>query len=71
MFTTPIVALTFGYVSLVSPLTNLLTLWAVSGCFILGLASVILGFAFAPLGAAPGLARRLVLRATSASARRP
>lgn len=52
VFTTPIVALTFGYVSLVSPLTNLLTLWAVSGCFILGLAAVILGFAFAPLGAA-------------------
>lgn len=52
VFTAPVVALIFGYVSLVAPLTNLLTLWAVSGCFILGLAAVILGFVFEPLGAA-------------------
>lgn len=30
VFTTPVVALIFGYVSLVAPLTNLATLWAVS-----------------------------------------
>lgn len=52
VFTAPVVALTFGYVSLVAPLTNLLTLWAVSGCFILGLAAVLLGLVFEPLGAA-------------------
>ena len=52
VFTAPIVALTFGYVSLVAPLTNLLTLWAVSACFILGLSAVIVGFIFEPLGAA-------------------
>lgn len=52
--TTPVVALTFGYVSLVSPLTNILTLWAVSVAFTGGYASVLLGLAFVPLGSAAG-----------------
>ena len=33
VFTTPLIALHFGYVSILSPLTNLLTLWAVPICF--------------------------------------
>lgn len=53
-FTTPIVALTFGYVSLISPLTNLLTLWAVSIAFTGGYAAVLAGLVFAPLGGSIG-----------------
>lgn len=33
VFTTPLIGLHFGYVSILSPLTNLLTLWAVPICF--------------------------------------
>ena len=50
LFTVPLMALHFGYISLVSPITNLLTLWAVSLCFILGLAACLLGFLWLPLG---------------------
>lgn len=39
VFTTPLAAWHFGYVSLISPLTNLLTLWAVSAVFLGGLAT--------------------------------
>lgn len=53
-FTTPVVALLFGYVSLVSPLTNILTLWAVSIAFTGGYAAVLTGLVFAPLGTAIG-----------------
>jgi len=51
VLTIPLTVLHFGYVSLISPITNLLTLWAVSIAFPLGLAACILGFAFLPLGA--------------------
>jgi competence protein ComEC len=50
IFTTPLGALNFGYVSLVSPLTNLLVLWALPICFIGGYAAVIAGMVFGPLG---------------------
>lgn len=50
LFTTPLAALTFGSVSLVGPLTNLLTLWAVSLTFIGGLVSALLGIVSLPLG---------------------
>lgn len=53
-FTTPVVALCFGYVSLISPVTNLLTLWAVSAAFTFGYAAVLLGLVFAPLGGSVG-----------------
>lgn len=42
-FTTPIVAAVFGNVPLVSPVANLLTLWAVSAAFTLGFAAAVLG----------------------------
>lgn len=54
VFTTPLVALHFGYISLYSVLTNLLTLWAVSLCFTLGYAVCILGLIWQVLGASAG-----------------
>lgn len=54
VFTTPISALRFGYVSLVSPLTNLLVLWTVSACFLGGYAAVLLGLLLPALGTAAG-----------------
>lgn len=50
LFTSPLAALCFRSVSLVGPLTNLLTLWTVSGAFLGGLASALLGLALPPLG---------------------
>ncbi len=50
VFTTPLTALYFNNVSLISPLTNLLVLWSVSYAFCGGLVSVLLGFVFVPAG---------------------
>lgn len=50
VFTTPLIAIHFNYVSLIAPLANVLTLWAVSFAFSGGLISVILGFLFSPAG---------------------
>ncbi|MCL2391323.1 MAG: ComEC/Rec2 family competence protein [Oscillospiraceae bacterium] len=50
LLTIPLTVIHFGYVSLIAPLTNLMTLWAVSLAFPLGLVSVILGFLYFPLG---------------------
>lgn len=36
VFTLPLTAIHFGYISLLSPLTNLISLWAVSLCFSMG-----------------------------------
>lgn len=58
-FTTPVVALCFGYVSLISPVTNLLTLWAVSAAFTFGYAAVLLGLVFAAAWRFGRLARGL------------
>ncbi len=46
LFTTPLAALHFHSVSLVGPLTNLLTLWAVSDVFLSGLLAALLGLCF-------------------------
>ena len=43
VFTAPLIAMLFGYVSLISPVANLLTLWAVSAAFTLGFAAAALG----------------------------
>ena len=43
IFTTPLTACYFNSISLISPLTNLLTLWAVSDLFLGGLAAAVLG----------------------------
>ncbi|MBQ3103888.1 MAG: DNA internalization-related competence protein ComEC/Rec2 [Oscillospiraceae bacterium] len=49
-FTAPLCALYFNTFTLVTPLSNLLCLWAVSLAFSLGMLSVALGFLFLPLG---------------------
>jgi competence protein ComEC len=48
VFTIPLTAIIFERVSVIAPLTNLLTLWALSLCFILGLIAALLGFIFMP-----------------------
>ncbi len=46
IFTTPLVAIYFGSVSLIAPLSNLLTLWAISFAFAMGLSCGILSLFF-------------------------
>jgi len=50
IFTLPLTAIHFGYVSLIAPITNLLTLGAVSLAFPLGLISTLSGFIHNTLG---------------------
>ena len=52
VFTVPLTALHFGTVSLISPLANLATLWAVSYAFILGLAAAAVGIFLPGAGSA-------------------
>ena len=52
IFTIPITAYHFGSVQLLSPITNILILWAVSICFIFGYISLFIG-AFSPIIAKP------------------
>lgn len=52
VFSTPISALYFGYISIVSPLTNLLTLWAMSLIFSAGFVCAITGVISQAVGAA-------------------
>ena len=52
IFTTPLVALHFGYVSLYSILTNMLCLWAMSTAFMLGYPICIIGAIIMPAGEA-------------------
>ncbi|HNX99190.1 MAG TPA: DNA internalization-related competence protein ComEC/Rec2 [Oscillospiraceae bacterium] len=53
-FTVPLLALRFGYVPLLGPLTNLLCLWAVTLCFCGGFLACALWVVWAPLGHAMG-----------------
>ena len=62
LFTTPLVAVYFRSVSLASPLTNLLTLWAVSDLFIGALLCALVGLALPAVGAAAGWALALLAR---------
>lgn len=50
VFTIPLSAVYFGSLALVSPLSNLLCLWAATGIFTLGLLSVLAGILWLPLG---------------------
>ena len=54
LFTTPLVAIHFHSVCLVGPITNLLTLWAVSDTFLGGLFVAIIGLASIPIGSVLG-----------------
>lgn len=58
VFTTPLTAWYFGTLVLVSPLSNLLCLWAAGLLFMTGLLSVAAGFLWTPLGAALALVPR-------------
>lgn len=51
VFTTPLSALYFGTLVLISPLSNLCCLWAASGAFLLGLPAVLGSMILPPLGA--------------------
>lgn len=51
LLTTPLTAWYFGTISLISPITNLLVLWAVSLAFAPGLVLTLLGIAFPALSA--------------------
>lgn len=62
VFTTPIAALYFGYVSIIGILVNILVLWAVSAGFILGYVSCFLGLVWLPLGTALGALTSIPLR---------
>lgn len=55
VFTIPLTAYYFGTLVLVSPISNLLCLWAASVVFISGLIAVFLGFLCPPLGNLMGL----------------
>ena len=73
--TAPLSAWYFGTLPLVSPLANLLCLWAVGGIFTLGLACAVLGFLSPSLGAllalVPDALVRYVLAAAHLLARLP
>lgn len=75
VFTVPLSAYYFRTLVLVAPLSNLLCLWAASGVFILGLAAVLAGFLFLPLGAligvVPGALIRYILLAARLLAKIP
>lgn len=50
VFTVPLSVVHFGSISILSPLTNILGLWAVSFCFCGGYLSCLLGIVLLPLG---------------------
>ncbi len=62
VFTVPLSAYYFGTLVLISPLSNLLCLWAAGVVFMLGLLAVLAGFLWMPLGAALGLVPGLLAR---------
>lgn len=49
-FTTPLTVYYFGGISLIAPVANLLTLWAVTLLFLLALPAAVVGTVFPPLG---------------------
>ncbi len=53
VFSLPLAAYYFGTVSLVAPLVNLLTLWAVTVCFAGGLLTALLGFVWTGIAYGP------------------
>lgn len=50
IFTVPLIALTFHRISLISPVTNILTEWVITPIMVLGFLLCIIGFIFLPLG---------------------
>jgi competence protein ComEC len=62
VFSVPLIALHFGTVSLIAPLSNIAVLWAVTLAFIGGIAAVAAGLACTPLGIAAAWAASLPAR---------
>ncbi|PKM74168.1 MAG: hypothetical protein CVU91_03750 [Firmicutes bacterium HGW-Firmicutes-16] len=62
VFTTPVAAFYFGYVSLIGILVNVLIFWAISAAFILGYISCVLGFIWLPAGGLLGALTSLLAR---------
>ena len=60
VFTVPLSAYYFGTLVLISPLSNLLCLWAASIVFMLGLIAVVLSFLWLPLGIAAAVLPRVL-----------
>ena len=60
VFSTPVSAFYFGALPLISPVSNLLCLWAAGLVFMLGLAAVLLGFLWLPLGTVAAFPVRLL-----------
>ena len=75
VFTVPLSGWYFGTLTLISPLSNLLCLWAASGVFLLGLLTVLMGFVCLPLAkliaAVPALLARYILFAAGLLAKIP
>lgn len=75
VFTVPVSAVYFGTLVLVSPLSNLLCLWAAGIVFMLGLGAVAAAFVLPPLGMAiaiiPGLLAEYILAVAGVLARLP
>jgi len=51
IFSTPLIAYYFGYIAILSPISNILTLWASAAAFIGAIAAAAVSMIFAPLGA--------------------
>lgn len=62
VFVIPLSAVYYRSVSIISPLTNILILWAVSLIFCIGALAVILGFIYTPLGAAAAAVPAILYR---------
>lgn len=60
VFTVPLAAVYFGRLALVSPISNLLCLWAAGIVFMLGLLAVLAGFVFPPLALALAVLPRVL-----------
>ena len=75
VFTLPLSGWYFGTLTLISPLSNLMCLWAASGVFLLGLVTVLLGFFCLPLAkllaVIPALLIRYILTAAELLAKIP
>ena len=61
VFTVPLSGYYFGTLVLISPLSNLLCLWAASMVFMLGLIAVLLSFLWMPLGIAAAVLPRVLI----------
>lgn len=68
VFTIPLMALYFGELTLISPVSNLLCLWAVGFAFSIGLLSVAAGIVFPPLGQIFGWISGMLIRYILAAA---